>query len=771
MTLSVRWAITIAVIFVVTESLFAQAPPNPQAPTIGFPQPSGGQRGSVIDLSLSGTNLAGPTSLWTSFPAKITIPSDQNNGKDETKLRVRIEVARDAPLGFGAIRLATTRGISNLRLFCIDDLPPFLASGSHHSKETAQTIPVPCVVSGHAQPEKSDFFRFNAKAGQRLSFETLGRRLGNSLDPQITLHDGRTGHELPGGHSNDAPGLQTDARLTYTFPSDGEYLIELRDVAYRGGPEYGYRLRVGDFPCATTPLPMAARRGSQLMVNFAGSYVDGVAPVEVLAPADPALDTIYVAPRGPSGLYGWPVGLALSDHDELLEQEPNNLPAQANRIPIPCGVTGRFEKHGDIDQFVFKCGKGQRLIIEGQTLELNSPTEIYMTLRDSKGTQLAVSNPMASPRIDFTAPADGDCTLAVEHLLYAGGPSETYHLTITPFKPGFEISLGNDRIDIPAGSWLPLQVFAARQDYGGPIDVRVTGDSGLFGRGMIYAGQPPAPDKPATTLFLHAPADTVPGAYELVIESSAWIDGKRETRRAVVRASVGQELAGLPYPPRNLLDRASVAITPRAPFELSARLDREATCPGSPMNITLSAKRMPGFSGEIVVTPVNWPANVTPALANIPAGKDSATIALQPAANAPMGHFEISLAGKAKHENREQSVTAAPVALKIEVPFELKVEPAKLTVNAGSKIKVAVTATRGGGYRGPIALEWRNLPPQVTVSKGTIAEGQSAVEIELAASISQAPIVKSDVQIVGTATSLNNQQHSSPAVQVEVRKK
>ena len=30
-----------------------------------------------------------------------------------------------------------------------------------------------------------------------------------------------SGRELPGGHSNDAPGLQTDARLTYTFKNTG----------------------------------------------------------------------------------------------------------------------------------------------------------------------------------------------------------------------------------------------------------------------------------------------------------------------------------------------------------------------------------------------------------------------------------------------------------------------------------------------------------------------------------------------------------------------
>src|SRR5436190_8452072 len=97
--------------------------PNPQAPTLNMPGPMGMQRGTKLELTLTGTNLASPTGLWTSFPAKVTIPTDNNNGKDAAKLRVVLEVPKEAPLGFHSLRLATTNGMSNLRLFCIDDLP------------------------------------------------------------------------------------------------------------------------------------------------------------------------------------------------------------------------------------------------------------------------------------------------------------------------------------------------------------------------------------------------------------------------------------------------------------------------------------------------------------------------------------------------------------------------------------------------------------------------------------------------------------------------
>src|SRR5262249_18639086 len=187
--------------------------PNPQAPTLNMAVPLGMQRGTTLDLTLTGTNLAEPTALWTSFPAKVTIPTDNKNGTDQTKLLARLEVPKDAPIGFHTIRLATTRGMSNLRIFCIDDFPQVMEADTNHSLASAQAISLPCVVVGRADAEVTDYFKFKVSAGQRVSFEVLGRRLGSAYDPQISLYDLRTGRELPEANSHDAPGLQADSRF------------------------------------------------------------------------------------------------------------------------------------------------------------------------------------------------------------------------------------------------------------------------------------------------------------------------------------------------------------------------------------------------------------------------------------------------------------------------------------------------------------------------------------------------------------------------------
>src|SRR5262245_32866426 len=102
----------------VTPSTDAQKPgipANPVAPVVAMPAPMGMQRGTTMELLLTGTNLADPVALLTTIPGlKAAFPTDNNNGKDATKLRIQLEMPKEAPLGYHVLRLATVRGLSNL---------------------------------------------------------------------------------------------------------------------------------------------------------------------------------------------------------------------------------------------------------------------------------------------------------------------------------------------------------------------------------------------------------------------------------------------------------------------------------------------------------------------------------------------------------------------------------------------------------------------------------------------------------------------------------
>jgi hypothetical protein len=643
----------------------AQAPPGPLA--LGPAVPLGIRRGSALDLTLSGTGLADPLALWTSFPARAELAVQAGAGKDSTKIRVRLEVPADAPVGLHRLRLVTGHGVSNVRPFCVDDLPQLLEANDNHTRPTAQPVPVPCVVVGRADAEVSDYFRIHAEAGQRVSAEVIGRRLGSALDPVLFLYDTRSGHELSLVYSDDAPGLQTDARLTHTFAQAGDYLLEVRDTTHRGGPDFHYRLRVGDFPCAVTPWPLAARRGTKLSVGFAGPQLDGVAPVEMTVPDDPGVEAVNVTPVGKGGLAGWPVELMLSGHDELTSTDANHSPEKAMRLPVPGGVSGRFLRKGERDYYAFAAKKGEKLTVAAQAAELLSPADVYLTLHDVKGAELARSNPQEATKIAFTAPADGDYRVTAEHLNYAFGPSEVYRLTVTPAAPGFEINLAADAFTVAAGQTVTVPVQALmRRDYAGPIAVSVTGPKGLSGAATIPANSPNTnpTGPPAVALPLTAVADLPPGAYVMRVVARATINGREVVETASVRGPVSAALGGLPFPPRAWSNEVMIGVTPRPPLTLKVEPAAVTVKPGETAKVKVTVGRH-NLPAAVLVQGEKVPAKLAVPAAILVTGRDEGEVEIQAAADAaPAEKLALELVATAPGTNNVRATAPVTVTIK-----------------------------------------------------------------------------------------------------------
>lgn len=751
---SPRWAAATITLIAVTAASIAQPPafnlpPNPQSPSIGVPLPMGAQPGSTIEITLTGANLNDPVSLLTDFPAKATFPTDANNTKDPAKLRVKLEVAANAQVGMRPIRLVTKQGVSNFRTFCIDDLPAGPVAAGNRAAAMALSMPVPSVAAGRIDPETSEFFRIAVKPGQRVAIEVLARRIGSSLDPVILMHEVKSGREIPSLYSDDSPGCQTDCRLTHTFKEGGEFLIEVRDSTHRGGPDFWYRLRVGDFPTAITPFPLAAKRGSKASIGFAGADLDAVSPVAIDVPADHALEAVSIVPKGARPNSGWPVSVLLSDVDEVTEQEPNNDAAKANRVPFPCGISGRFQDKSDIDCYVFAGKKGQRYLINSQTQELLSPADVYMVLKDAKGGQVAASNPAAGTGIDYTAPADGDLILSVEHLNYLHGPNEVYHLTILPPQPGFEVTLATDKIEVPAGGIAVLPILAiTRRDYAGPIEISVVGSPSLTGSTTISATAPPAPNLPIGVLTITDSGKSPPGGSVVHIQAKATINGKEVKSFVEVANVVRQNMQGLPFTPRELsTNLIASAIDP--PFRIAAKYATPEGTRGTPVNVVFTATRSAGFAEEITFAPVALPPNVTSAPKPLAKATNEIQFPLTAAANAGLGSFPLIFIAKAKVGGKDVSFPVyAPLTLTL--PFELSAAAAP-PLKPGDKVKLKVTAKRKGGYAGAIDLELKNLPAGVTAPKTPIPAGKDEVEIELTAAATAAPAEKADVSVTGTA--------------------
>ncbi len=129
----------------------------------------------------------------------------------------------------------------------VTDLPLVLESdGDNNAVEHAQLVTVPASINGRIESEADiDCFAFDAKKGEKLSFEVLARRQQSELDSHLRILTDQ-GKQLA---------LNDDLRLgkrgyadswveDWTAPADGRYVIELRDLHLRGGDAFVYALNV-----------------------------------------------------------------------------------------------------------------------------------------------------------------------------------------------------------------------------------------------------------------------------------------------------------------------------------------------------------------------------------------------------------------------------------------------------------------------------------------------------------------------------------------------
>jgi hypothetical protein len=646
--------------------------PAPQAPTLTTPANLGAKKGETIELTLTGANLSDPVSVVMSCPGKITIPTDNKNGTDPAKLRVKVELPPDCPIGLHTIRVATRRGISNFRPFVVDELPVVASVGNNRTKETAQVVSLPAVITGRCDAEARDFFKVKVLAGQNLTVEILARRLGSQLDPILLLHDVKTNRALLELYVDDTPGLQSDCRIVHTFKEAGEYLVEVRDSTYRGGGDFFYRLRIGEFPGVTTAFPLAIQRGQTANIGFAGPGAADIPTVSVKAPTDQAIAAVYAAPKRPSGVSGWPVPVLLSDWPELVEQEPNDEPMKANKLPVPGGISARFDKPKDVDHFAIVGKKGQKLVAAAQTFEINSPSEVLIRVLDAKGSEIARSNPaLQAARVEFTPAADGEYVLACEHLNYLAGPNEIYHLTVQPVTPDFDILLALDRYEASAGDGTAVMATVNRLNgYNGPVELSIVGDPALSGSVTL----------PAAAAFAFVPLlikdETKAGAYSFRVQGKVVSDGKPIVRFGSTIDLVKANLGGMTNPPPELLIGCSAAVVEKPAFTVKLTADPKSLEKGKPGKVVIDAVRGEGADADIAVAPFYIPPNITPAAAKpIAKGQTKGEIGLTLTPAVAVGPTPLIFRATTKVGGKDFAITPPPLVIDIIEPK--KVEPKK----------------------------------------------------------------------------------------------
>jgi hypothetical protein len=233
---------------------------NPQAvyrltigviPHIWSSFPMGGPRGSTTSVRLLGANLGADT-------------------------RRDVVIAPDAPEGMREERFNVGGIWTNHQQFAVSRYPNTLEQEPNNDWQHASGVTAPAEVQGILeQAGDVDCYRFTAKKGERLIFEVLSRRAEMPIDSYITLRDAN-GKVIA---ENDDFARDRDSRIDRTLDAAGDYILEVRDGDYRGGPAFVYRLSITpprpDFSLQAQNDKPVIKPGASLTLDLNITRTDG----------------------------------------------------------------------------------------------------------------------------------------------------------------------------------------------------------------------------------------------------------------------------------------------------------------------------------------------------------------------------------------------------------------------------------------------------------------------------------------------------------------
>ncbi len=408
-------------------------------------------------------------------------------------------------MGPREFRLISPTGASNHFRFVVGQFPEVNEIEPNSDKAKAQPLKsLPVVVNGQIMQGDLDYFRLSAKAGQMLVFQVEAQSLLPFIadavpgwnDVCLTLYTAE-GRQVA---AVDDFRFKPDPVLFYRVPKDGDYLVEVRDVIFRGRPDFVYRLTIGTFPYITQAYPLGGRRGTTAKVELFGVNL-GQPSLSLALPADsPPRRPIQITANG---VVSNAIPFAVGDTPEVEEKEPNDSPAQAMRVESPVTINGRIQHPGDEDYFVFAARAKQQFLLEVFARRLDSPLDSILTLYNSKGQELMENDDTvdagegllthhADSRLVYTVPADGDYTVCIRDIQGKGGPEYAYRLVIAPVQQDFFLRVSPDNPQMGQGDTAVITVTAIRKDgFNGEIKLAAEDlpKGFLFSQAAVAEGQ------------------------------------------------------------------------------------------------------------------------------------------------------------------------------------------------------------------------------------------------------------------------------------------
>lgn len=771
----------------------AAAPTIP--PSVASINPHGVKRGSTAVFTVEGRNLGGTQWVLFDVPgvtAKVLEVTDVPEevkvvrpGVDlgaavpeGTKQQVKLDLTVGPEVETGAhwFRLQTSLGTSNMAIFEVDSLPQIQEVEPNNSPDQSQPADLPATLVGTLSfPGDVDTYRFQGRSGQEVVFQPVAASLGSPLQSVLTLRDSGGQILARAGEFSRSP----EAVLTAKLPADGWYTITISDLEEKGGWNYFYRLQAGPLPYVTEVFPLGARAGQGTELAVKGVNLGDMRTVRVEPTvSDRAWQTLPLRVRTAHGEALNKVRLAAGSTPEVAEQEPNDTPAEAQRVAIPVTINGRISAAGarapegvagsgpDEDYFRFTAHKGQHLNIEVEAARLGSPLDSVVEVLDGDGREIPQAAVRSVAQTTLTL-NDRDSKTRLFRLESLAGlhprdylmmGDELVQIDFIPDQPDADIrvkGLGRERFALLNTSpeahaqtdpVYKVRVFEPGREFppnGMPVfHLALRNDDGGPGYGSD------------SHLDFVVPRE---GEYLVHIKDVRGLQGEDFAYRLTVRE-------------------------PHPDFTLSADPENPNVPRGGRVPVQVLADRREGFDSPIELEVKNLRAGVTASPATIPSGQDSTVIILEAAADAAaQSATPFQIVGRGKVEGRELvRVADAEEPLRVVAvmpPPDVLVAaaPQQVELEAGKEATVTLHVDRKNHFNGRVPCEVENLPAGVTVVNSglngvLVTESQNTRTFTLRAE-DWVETMDQPIYVVAEVESNSSTRHASAPLVLKVRGK
>lgn len=729
-----------------TQSVIA-AQPNP---ILNHVFPAGGQTGSSVEVTVSGSGLTKISQLRVSHPG---ITCETENGK-----QFRLTIPHDVPHGHYDLSAVCASGVSSVRSFLVGSLPERSESDANDTLTDAGTIAIDSVMNGRIEkPGDVDHFSFEASRGQRVVIECHAQRIDSRLRAVLEVFDS-AGRRLKVNRGY----FGIDPLIVFDVPEDGTYRVRLFDLIYSGSADHVYRLSIGTGPRVVFALPGFVQQGGPSRVKLFGwnlekqshvtsdsNYetidVDVTPPESTEGPSPFRLTPPQVETDGFAFHYPGsqtPIRIGLSDVPVTQSSTTNSATNTALLINVPAEVSGQLINNCELDWYRVDAKRGEVLWIEGYGERIGSPVDLDISIlevahetelarfsdqrQNIGGTRFPSSH--SDPAGRWLVPADGQYLILVRSL--TGGakpdPRRTYRLSVRREEPDFRLAVVPRRDD-------PASLNVAR---GG----RSVADVVAFRRrGMTGPIRVSAVDLPAGVecpdVWLGPNVNRVPLVVSAGDQVESFTGPLRLTGHAPLVSAkpvVGSMIVrkGLPTGWSRLTDQIDLAVAGDAPVRLTADGHQKRKhdlygelsvrhSPGSMLDVAVQVERREiDHQAPVTLSGIGLPALIQNQKATIDAGQTTGHISFYLPPTLPTGRYTIVVQGQttvpvggvdAKGQRKTQTVTI------FSNPVTFHVEPAAFIVeldqdspdqiHRGEVLQVKYSARRVNGFISKIHTE------------------------------------------------------------------